>query len=129
MKANKYAAIIVLSLFLLPLIANAQQLSDALYKEIITAVNKKLEAEKEKKVSPEEFFKAVKNGDAAKVKEFLKAKADPDIKDKGGNTALMWAASQGHKEIVEILLKAKADPNIKNSKGRTALTAAAYFGH
>ncbi len=33
---------------------------------------------------------------------------------KHGDTALMFAASRGHKEIVELLVKSNADVNVKD---------------
>uniref|UniRef100_A0A6C0C4B3 Uncharacterized protein n=1 Tax=viral metagenome TaxID=1070528 RepID=A0A6C0C4B3_9ZZZZ len=83
-----------------------------------------------------EFAKAVKSGNIGKVKQLLfKEDADPNIKDilfngrnkKKGNTALIFAAQEGHKEIVELLIKAGADPDMTDIYGTTALMASCKF--
>jgi len=46
-----------------------------------------------------------------------------------GNTALIYAAENGHEDIVELLLCAGSDVNIQNRIGNTALMRAAASGH
>ena len=48
--------------------------------------------------------------------------------DKAGNTALMWAADQGHTEIVRALIQVGADLNKADKYGITALIRAADQG-
>lgn len=48
---------------------------------------------------------------------------------KTGNTALIWAARNGHLNIVELLLKFDADINIVNKKGYSALLWATQNQH
>src|SRR6185436_11773045 len=43
------------------------------------------------------------------VKTLLAHGAKVDAKEKRGQTALMWAAAEGHAPVVELLLKAGAD--------------------
>jgi hypothetical protein len=50
------------------------------------------------------LLKASANGDLAEVQLLLKRKADANFTDKRNWTPLMWAASQGHTEIVKLLL-------------------------
>jgi ankyrin repeat protein len=45
-----------------------------------------------------------------------------------GYSALHWAASKGHKEMVEFLLKRKADKDIKDKHNKTALALAQNKG-
>ena len=42
-----------------------------------------------------------------------------------GQTALMWAASEGHSEAVQILIKHGADVKVRIKTGYAALTFAA----
>jgi ankyrin repeat protein len=58
----------------------------------------------------------------------LKAKANPNHKNKASGTALHEAAAIADAKIVSQLLYWKADPNIANEKGHTALMMAAATG-
>jgi ankyrin repeat protein len=55
----------------------------------------------------------------------LKAKANPNIQNNYGYTALIHA--RNNKEIVVMLLEAGANPNIKNNLGETAVTNASKY--
>ena len=59
----------------------------------------------------------------------LKEGADPNIWNKDGATALMYASHNGHSEVVEILLEGGADPNIQKKDEATALMYASQNGH
>jgi len=61
------------------------------------------------------------------VKELIKAGADPDIKSKDGQTALVVAVGAGDENMVDELLRAGADPDIPDSMGVTARKYAALF--
>ena len=57
---------------------------------------------------------AWRSGNARVVKMLLARKADVNAAERGqGQTALMWAADEGHTAVVQALLDAKADPNRK----------------
>ena len=60
-----------------------------------------------------------------------KAAASPNCKNKLGNTALIFAAANGHKEVISLLLnKIGIDSiNIQGNLGNTALIFAAANGH
>ena len=45
------------------------------------------------------------------VKLLLKAKADVNVRDNVGMTALHWAGHNGYEAVVELLLEAEADFN------------------
>jgi ankyrin repeat protein len=54
---------------------------------------------------------------------------DINQQDHNGNTALMWAASEGYSETVQLLMENNADANVQNFAGETALILAAARGH
>jgi cytohesin len=63
------------------------------------------------------------------LKLLLAAKADPNVQDKEGRTALSFAAEGGRLAEVKSLLAAKADPNITNKFGRGPLYYATGGNH
>ena len=95
---------IVLLVFLVPLIAYAQDLSSDLHS-------------------------AAKRGDITAVNALLAKGAEVNAKDKDGRTALMYAAGNGHTETVETLLAKGAEVNAEDKGGRTALMYATWKGH
>jgi uncharacterized protein len=44
-----------------------------------------------------------------------------NVQNKAGNTALHWAALNGHLDAVKVLLEEGADPTITNSRGHDAV--------
>ena len=54
---------------------------------------------------------ACRKGHRDSVRALLDAKANPDVVDKSGRTALSYAVESGHAEIAGVLLEAKANPN------------------
>ena len=60
-------------------------------------------------------------GQAEAAKMLIEAKADLNLQNKDGSSALHTAAFLCHPEIVEALLKARADKAIKTNTGTTAL--------
>jgi hypothetical protein len=67
--------------------------------------------------------------DAERIKKLLEEGADPNIRDRGGNTPLHFAASKGCAEVARLLLRHGADPNAQDKNGETPLHVAAYGGH
>ena len=55
--------------------------------------------------------------------------ANVDATDKIGNTALMFAARDGHKDKVQMLVKDGANVDATDKIGNTALMFAACYGH
>jgi hypothetical protein len=55
----------------------------------------------------------------------LDGRANVDVPEADGTTALMWAAYRNDVEMADILLSAGADVNAANEYGATALYAAA----
>ena len=73
---------------------------------------------------------ATVNGSLDAIKALLAGGADPNLKDDGGKTALMFAAEVGEINVVKTLLDNKADPNIKqDSTGDTVLLKALASSH
>ncbi|RTY87272.1 ankyrin repeat domain-containing protein [Flavobacterium sp. GT3R68] len=64
---------------------------------------------------------AVVKGNKEIVKILLDQKANPNIADPSGNTALIYATLFKHFEIVEMLLIAKADIALKDIRGNSAM--------
>ena len=64
------------------------------------------------------------------VKALLKAGADINLTDGHENwTPLMFAAAEGHGDIVVVLLDHKADPTLKDTDGDSAAAFARQRGH
>ena len=64
---------------------------------------------------------AASSDDAAKVRQLLKAGANPNVRNKLDTTPLLEAAFHSNSEIIEALLDAGADPNISGADGQTPL--------
>lgn len=78
-----------------------------------------------KHLTTEEKNKALQNaaifGDAEAVKILIKTgNIDLDYQDSLARTALIWAAKNGHAEIVNLLTAAGADTSIADYRGQTA---------
>ncbi|HEX8843302.1 MAG TPA: ankyrin repeat domain-containing protein [Pyrinomonadaceae bacterium] len=81
------------------------------------------------KFDEENFIKAIVDGDAATVKQFLDAGMNPSAKDTGDVPAIIWAIRKGRQEIALTLIAAGADVNVKFGKGGdTPLIGAAGCG-
>jgi ankyrin repeat protein len=63
------------------------------------------------------------------VQMLLDSGADPNIRDFGNDTALRYAAGQGHVESVKILIRFGADVNNRSRQGVTPLSIAIERGH
>jgi len=59
----------------------------------------------------------------------LAKKADVNVRNNNGQTALMLAATDGYREVVKLLLAKKALVNARDKNGRTALMFASQGGH
>jgi ankyrin repeat protein len=71
---------------------------------------------------------AARTGRTGPVKALLARGADVNAKDRKGQTALMWAAADGHVEVVSLLLEAKAEFKNAVPSGFTPLLFAAREG-
>jgi ankyrin repeat protein len=77
-------------------------------------------------VTETELMKAARSGDREKVIELLIQGELVNRATVGGETALKWAAWNGHRDVVDILLAAGADPTHQSI---TARLCAAAQGH
>ena len=59
----------------------------------------------------------------------LDKQADVNIQTIGGDTPLLTACHNGHKDVVKMLLDKQADVNIQNVRGTTPLCIAIHKGH
>jgi len=66
-------------------------------------------------------------GDMTVLQQLLERKADVNVFDRSGITALHYAARAGRKADVKALIKQKADPMIADISGNTPLHFAALF--
>src|SRR5205807_1252351 len=71
---------------------------------------------------------AVRENDAAQVKDLLARKVDVNAQSYDGSTALMVAADKGNPEVIRMLLKAGAKPALADENGDTPLSIAALHG-
>jgi len=71
---------------------------------------------------------AARDGDITAVRALLRQRADVNIAETDGTTALHWAARAGDAALTDLLLKAGAQPNATNRYGVTPLALAAGNG-
>ncbi len=96
---------------------------EALYKENSKIINKV----NSKGFSP--LILAVYNHNKETVRFLLEHKANTEIQDDSGNTALMGACFKGYLDMAKLLIAHKTEVNRKNYNNATALIYAATFGH
>lgn len=63
----------------------------------------------------QELWAAARKGDLETIKSLVASGVSVDSKTDYGASALSFAASRGHKEIVKFLLSKNADPNVKDT--------------
>lgn len=76
------------------------------------------------------LMNAAARGFHAMVDLLLDVGANPNLQDKDGSTALMYAAEHGQEKCVKILVRhKKCDPTIQETDGQTACSIALDNGH
>lgn len=79
--------------------------------------------------SETEFFNAIRQGDATRVKNILQPQ--PELlgsRDERGSTPLVLASYLGQLEVTQALVEAGADPNARDAAGNTALMGVSFKG-
>ena len=76
----------------------------------------------------DDLLRAAELGDAGGVERLVGRGLDPNTADAKGNTILMIAAREGHKDVVWTLVRRKANANKRNQHGDTALMMASLRG-
>lgn len=71
---------------------------------------------------------AAMRGDAATIRALLQQKADVNLQQPDGATAIQWAAYRNDLAVADLLIAAKADVRIPNRDGATALRLASING-
>jgi ankyrin repeat protein len=75
------------------------------------------------------LVEAVKNGDAAGVREMFQLGADPDSRDEEKRPLLLNAISKNQTEITKLFLDKGANVNVRSADGWTYLMKASNAGH
>jgi ankyrin repeat protein len=75
-----------------------------------------------------ELLRAAELGDAKGVDQMISKGLDPNTADAKGNTLLMIATREGHRDVVSTLVRRKANANRRNQYGDTALMLATLRG-
>ena len=65
-----------------------------------------------------------RRGDATYLRYLLAKGADPNLRDRNGNTAMMLATEAGNSELIGVLAAANANANLGNAGGETPLIRA-----
>lgn len=68
----------------------------------------------------DEFFRAIRQNEAANVKLFLQAGIDANARNKAGETALTFAAVNSNEAVIKALAE-KADLNLADKSGNTPI--------
>ena len=72
---------------------------------------------------------AARSGNVELVKTLLALGANPNARERAGQSALMWAAAEGHTAAIRTLLDAGAESNAKSEAGFTPFLFAVRQGH
>jgi len=75
------------------------------------------------------LFELARNGGAGPLSVMLNAGVPVDIRTNTGDSLLMLACSNGHKDTARLLLEQGADPNLANDQLQTPLASAVYQGN
>mmetsp|Transcript_17615 Transcript_17615/g.30332 ORF Transcript_17615/g.30332 Transcript_17615/m.30332 type:complete len:142 (-) Transcript_17615:541-966(-) len=77
----------------------------------------------------DDFLDGARYADMVLVEDYLVRGIDPSCANENRNTALHYAAANGHSDVIRVLLAYHALPCAKNDSGNQALHWAALNGH
>ena len=77
----------------------------------------------------DELVNAAERGDAARVRELIRAGGDVNWQNARKDSAFLVAGARGHTEVVRLTLAAGANLKSTNRFGGTALIPACHYGH
>jgi ankyrin repeat protein len=75
------------------------------------------------------LFDYARAGDIPSLTQYLSAGIPSNLTNHEGNTLLMLAAYNGHKEAVALLLSKNADTNVLNGRGQSPIAGAVFKGY
>jgi ankyrin repeat protein len=75
----------------------------------------------------ENIFRLARNGRVFEIQDLFRGGIDPDSMDKNGNTVLIIACQNNHKDLARLCLQFRADVNWKNNLGKNALDYARQY--
>jgi tetratricopeptide (TPR) repeat protein len=81
-----------------------------------------------RRLSSVQLLVAIDSGDVKRALALLEQGANPNARDAGGRTALMYAGLGGQTRVMRRLLETGADANVQSLEGTTALMDAITFG-
>lgn len=73
------------------------------------------------KIISENLFTLARNGRVFEILDLFRGGIDPDSMDKNGNTVLIIACQNNHKDLARLCLQFNADINFKNNLSKSAL--------
>lgn len=81
------------------------------------------------KIISEDLFSLARNGRVFEIQDLFRGGIDPDSMDKNGNTVLIIACQNNHKDLARLCLQFNADINIKNNNNKSSLDYAIQYNY
>lgn len=79
------------------------------------------------KIINENIFYQARNGRVHEIQDLFRGGIDPDSIDKNGNSILIIACQNNHKDLARLCLQYSADINWRNNAGKSALDFAVMY--
>ena len=81
------------------------------------------------KIISENLFSLARNGRVFEIQDLFRGGIDPDSMDKNGNTVLLIACQNNHKDLARLCLQFNADINWKNNLNKPSLDYAIQYNY